>query len=73
MRGPAAGSLGRTLSRRAGSASSPIPIDTFKTTWAAGFGHEFSAPIDFVLPLEILAVAVGVIATIALLCYSPLA
>jgi hypothetical protein len=45
------------------------PVDTFKTTWAAGFGHEFSAPIDFVFQLEILAVAVGVIATIALLCY----
>jgi hypothetical protein len=45
------------------------PIDTFKTTWAAGFGHEFAAPIDFVFQLEIVAVAIGVIVTIALLWY----
>jgi hypothetical protein len=45
------------------------PIDTFKTTWAAGFGHEFAAPIDFVFQLEIVAVAIGVIVTVALLWY----
>jgi hypothetical protein len=43
------------------------PIDTLKTTWAAGFGHEFSAPINFVFQLEVIAVLVGVVATIALL------
>jgi hypothetical protein len=45
------------------------PIDTFKTTWTAGFGHEFAAPINFVFQIEIFAVAAGVIATILLLCY----
>jgi hypothetical protein len=45
------------------------PIDTFRTAWGAGFGHEFTAPINFVFQLEIVAVAIGVIATIALLCY----
>ncbi|HXS63671.1 MAG TPA: mannosyltransferase family protein [Streptosporangiaceae bacterium] len=45
------------------------PIDTFKTTWAAGFGSEFSAPINFVFQLEIFAVAAGVIVTIALLVH----
>ena len=45
------------------------PIDTFKTTWGAGFGQEFAAPINFVFQLEIFAVAAGVIATIALLVY----
>lgn len=43
------------------------PVDTFRTTWAAGFGHEFSAPINFVFQLEILAVAAGLIATVLLL------
>ncbi len=43
------------------------PIDTFKTTWTAGFGHEFTAPINFVFQLEIFAVVAGVIATVALL------
>jgi hypothetical protein len=45
------------------------PVDTFKTTWAAGFGHEFAAPINFVFQLEILAVAIGVITTVVLLCH----
>jgi hypothetical protein len=45
------------------------PIDTFKTTWTAGFAHEFSAPINFVFQLEIIAVVVGVVATVVLLCY----
>lgn len=45
------------------------PVDTFKTTWTAGFGHEFSAPINFVFQLEIIAVVAGVIATVALLWY----
>jgi hypothetical protein len=45
------------------------PIDTFKTTWGAGFGQEFAAPINFVFQLEIFAVAAGVIATIALLVH----
>jgi hypothetical protein len=45
------------------------PINTFRTTWTAGFGHEFAAPINFVFQLEILAVAAGVIATVLLLCY----
>jgi Gpi18-like mannosyltransferase len=45
------------------------PINTFKTTWAAGFGSEFAAPINFVFQLEIFAVAAGMIATVALLVY----
>lgn len=45
------------------------PIDTFKTTWAAGFAHEFSAPINFVFQLEVIAVLAGVVATVALLRY----
>ena len=45
------------------------PIDTFKTTWTAGFAHEFSAPINFVFQLEIIAVVAGVVATVLLLCY----
>ncbi len=45
------------------------PVSTFKTTWAAGFGHEFTAPVNFVFQLEILAVAAGVIATAMLLWY----
>lgn len=45
------------------------PVDTFKTTWTAGFAHEFSAPINFVFQLEIIAVLSGVIATVALLWY----
>jgi hypothetical protein len=45
------------------------PVDTFKTTWTAGFGHEFSAPYNFVFQLEIFAVLIGVIATLALLRY----
>lgn len=43
------------------------PVNTFKTTWTAGFAHEFSAPINFVFQLEIIAVLVGVVATVALL------
>jgi Mannosyltransferase (PIG-V) len=45
------------------------PIDTFKTAWTAGFGHEFSAPINFVFQLEIFAVLIGVVATVALVLY----
>ncbi len=45
------------------------PINTFKTTWTAGFGHEFTAPINFVFQLEVLAVAAGVVATVLLLWY----
>ncbi len=45
------------------------PVDTFKTTWAAGFGHEFTAPINFVFQLEIFAVLAGVIAAVALLLF----
>ncbi|HET9894737.1 MAG TPA: mannosyltransferase family protein [Streptosporangiaceae bacterium] len=44
------------------------PIDTFKTTWTAGFGHEFSAPINFVFQLEIFAVLAGLITVVALVC-----
>jgi hypothetical protein len=43
------------------------PVDTFKTAWTAGFGHEFSAPINFVFQLEILAVLIGVVTIVALL------
>lgn len=43
------------------------PITAFHTTWAAGFGHEFSAPVSFVFQLEPLAVLAGVIITIVLL------
>ena len=43
------------------------PVDTFRTAWTAGFSHEFAAPVNFVFQLEILAVAVGVITTVALL------
>lgn len=45
------------------------PVDTFKTTWTAGFAHEFSAPINFVFQLEVIAVLAGVVATVALLYY----
>lgn len=45
------------------------PIDTFKTAWAAGFGQEWAAPLNFVFQLEIFAVAAGVITTIALLVH----
>jgi hypothetical protein len=45
------------------------PINAFKTTWAAGFGQEFTAPINFVFQLEIFAVAAGVITAIALLVH----
>lgn len=45
------------------------PVDTFKTAWAAGFGSEFTAPINFVFQLEIFAVAAGVIVTVVLLFY----
>ena len=45
------------------------PVNTFKTTWTAGFGHEFSAPINFVFQLEVIAVIAGVVATVALLWY----
>jgi hypothetical protein len=43
------------------------PVNTFKTTWTAGFAHEFSAPINFVFQLEIIAALAGVVATVALL------
>jgi Gpi18-like mannosyltransferase len=43
------------------------PIDTFKTSWTAAFGHEFSASVSFVFQLEIVAVLAGVLTTIALL------
>ena len=42
------------------------PIDTYRTAWTAGFGHEFSAPINFVFQLEIVAVAAGVLTVIVL-------
>lgn len=42
------------------------PVDTFKTAWTAGFGHEFSAPINVVFQLEIAAVLIGVVATVLL-------
>ncbi len=45
------------------------PVNTFRTTWSAGFAHEFSAPINFVFQLEVIAVIAGVVATVALLCY----
>jgi len=45
------------------------PVDTFRTAWTAGFGHEFSAPVDFVFQLEILAVLAGVIAIAVLLAH----
>lgn len=45
------------------------PITTFKTTWTAGFSREFAAPVNFVFQLEILAVLIGVAATIVLLRY----
>ena len=45
------------------------PVNTFKTTWTAGFAHEFSAPVNFVFQLEVIAVLAGVVATVALLCY----
>jgi Gpi18-like mannosyltransferase len=43
------------------------PISAFHTTWVAGFEHEFSAPVDFVFQLEIVAVLAGLLATIILL------
>jgi hypothetical protein len=43
------------------------PVTTFHTTWTAGLGHEFPAPIAFPFQLEIAAVAAGIIATILLL------
>jgi Mannosyltransferase (PIG-V) len=43
------------------------PIKAFHTTWAAGFGHEYSAPISFVFQLEPFAVLVGLVVTVALL------
>lgn len=45
------------------------PVNTLKTTWTAGFAHEFSAPINFVFQLEIIAVLASVVATAALLYY----
>lgn len=42
------------------------PVDTFRTAWTAGFGHEFSAPINYVFQLEIVAVAAGVLTIIVL-------
>jgi hypothetical protein len=42
------------------------PLDTWRTAWAAGFGHRFSAPINFVFQLEIAAVLVGVVAIVLL-------
>jgi len=43
------------------------PVDTLTATWHAAFGHEFTARVAFVFQLEIVAVAVGVAATAALL------
>lgn len=43
------------------------PVTAFHTTWAAAFGHEFAAPVDFPFQLELLAVLVGVITTAVLL------
>ena len=43
------------------------PVDTFKGTWAAAFGHEFPATVSFVFQLEIVAVLAGVLTTVALL------
>src|SRR5262249_59985074 len=37
-----------------------------RTAWTAGFGHEFSAPINYVFQLEIVAVAAGVLTIIVL-------
>jgi Gpi18-like mannosyltransferase len=45
------------------------PVNTYKTTWAAGFGHEFTAPVDFVFQLEIFAVLIGLITIAALMVY----
>lgn len=45
------------------------PVETFIAAWRAGFGHEFTARLAFVFQLEIVAVAMGVAATVALLCY----
>ena len=42
------------------------PVDTYRTAWTAAFGHEFSAPINFVFQLEIVAVAAGVLTVIVL-------
>jgi hypothetical protein len=42
------------------------PVDTWRTAWAAGFGHRFSAPISYAFQLEIAAVLVGVVAIILL-------
>ena len=42
------------------------PLDTWRTAWGAGFGHQFSAPIDFAFQLEIAAVLVGVVAIVLL-------
>jgi hypothetical protein len=43
------------------------PVTAFHTTWTAGFGHEFSAPIGFVFQLEIFAVLAGLITAVVLL------
>jgi hypothetical protein len=43
------------------------PLDTFRTTWRAGFGHQFSAPVSFAFQLEIAAVAAGLAVTVVLL------
>ena len=45
------------------------PVTAFRTTWAAGFSHEFSAPISFVFQLEPFAVLAGLIATVVLLVH----
>lgn len=45
------------------------PVDTFKTAWTAGFAHEFSAPVNFVFQLEVLAVLIGVVTTVGLLVW----
>jgi len=42
------------------------PVTAFRTTWAAAFSREFTAPINFVFQLEILAAAIGVLATLLL-------
>jgi hypothetical protein len=42
------------------------PARAFHTTWAAAFGHQFSAPVAFAFQLELAAVAAGLVITIVL-------
>jgi Mannosyltransferase (PIG-V) len=43
------------------------PVDTWRTAWRAGFGHQFAAPVSFPFQLEIAAVLAGIILTAVLL------